>query len=41
MGLKENRVFLLLHDVDDTGMQLVRQRLLHLVIDVLERRELV
>ena len=41
VGLKENRVFLLLHDVDDTGMQLVRQRLLHRGIDVLESRELV
>ena len=41
VGLKEDRVFLLLHDVDDTGMQLVRQRLLHRGIDVLESRELV
>lgn len=41
VGLKEDRVFLLLHDVDDTGMQLVRQRLLHRGIEVLESRELV
>ncbi|MGM9581961.1 MAG: NAD-dependent epimerase/dehydratase family protein [Anaerovibrio sp.] len=41
VGLKEDRVFLLLHDVDDTGMQLVRQRLLHRGIDVLDSRELV
>ncbi|MCI7612617.1 MAG: hypothetical protein MSS66_06475 [Selenomonadaceae bacterium] len=41
VGLKEDRVFLLLHDVDDTGMHLVRQRLLHRGIDVLESRELV
>ena len=41
MGLKEDRVFLLLHDVDDTGMQLIRQRLLHRGIEVLESRELV
>ena len=41
VGLKEDRVFLLLHDVDDTGMQLIRQRLLHRGIDVLESRELV
>lgn len=41
VGLKEDRVFLLLYDVDDTGMQLVRQRLLHRGIEVLESRELV
>ena len=41
VGLKEDRVFLLLHDVNDTGMQLVRQRLLHRGIDVLDSRELV
>ena len=41
VGLQDGRVFLLLHDVDEAGLQLVRQRLVHRGIEVLESRELV
>lgn len=41
VGLRDGRVFLLLHDVDEAGLQLVRQRLVHRGIGVLESRELV
>ncbi|MGM9540940.1 GAF domain-containing protein [Anaerovibrio sp.] len=41
VGLRDGKVFLLLHDVDEAGLQLVRQRLVHRGIEVLESRELV
>lgn len=41
VGLRDDRVFVLLYDVDDTGIQIVRQRLAHRGVDILESRELV
>lgn len=41
LGLRDGRLFLLLYDVNEEGIQLVRQRLLNRGIDVLESRELV
>lgn len=41
VGLRDGKVFLLLYDVNDEGMLLVRQRLARRGIDVLESRELV
>lgn len=41
LGIRDGRLFLLLYDVNEEGIRLVRQRLLNRGIDVLESRELV
>lgn len=41
VGLSDGKVFLLLHDTDEVGLNMVKQRLVHRGIEVKESRELI
>lgn len=41
VGVQDGKVYLLIHDADETGLELVKKRLLHRGIDVVDSRELI